>query len=246
MPAASRTAIEPNRRKTEAFPVSRSQLPLALKPPRRPRFENFVVGANQAVVATLAEGVEPGGWYFVAGAGGSGRTHLLSAFFADRCRRRDQAHFIGLGRPEQRMLLDLAEADWVVIDDVDTLAGDESGERALFNALNRWRQVRTGVVMSGAGRDGFELPDLRSRLGQATRLTLKPLEESELAELIRRLAGEHEVALGRGVVDYILSRAPRNAGRMAELVEAAAHRALTERRTLSVPLVRDILLDRSD
>lgn len=221
--------------------MSRAQLPLALKPPRRPRFGNFIAGPNQAVVATLAHGVEPGGWYFLAGPTGSGRSHLVSAFFADRCDRGEQVHFIALGRPRQRMLLEHADGDWVVIDDVDALAGDDEGERALFNALNRWRSERTGVLMSGPGRDSFELPDLRSRLGQATRLTLKPLEEDELAELVRGLAAEHEVMLGRGVVDYILSRAPRNAGRMAELVEAGAHRALTERRTLSVPLVREVL-----
>lgn len=221
--------------------MSRAQLPLALKPPRRPRFDNFIVGPNQAVVATLSQGVEAGGWYFVAGPAGSGRSHLVSAFFGDRCRRGEQAHFIALGKPQQRMLLEHADGDWVVIDDVDVLAGDEAGERALFNALNRWRAERTGVLMSGAGRDGFALPDLRSRLGQATRLTLKALEESELADLIRSLAAEHEVLLGRGVVDYILSRAPRNAGRIAELVVAGAHRALTERRTLSVPLVREVL-----
>jgi len=225
--------------------VTRAQLPLALKPPRRPRFENFIIGPNQAVVATLSQGVEGGGWYFLAGPSGSGRSHLVSAFFADRCSRGERAHFIALGRTRQRMLLEHADGDWVVIDDVDVLAGDEAGELALFNALNRWRSERTGVLMSGAGRERFELPDLRSRLGQATRLTLKPLAEGELSALIRGLAGEHEVLLGRGAVDYILSRAPRNAGRMAELVEAAAHRALTERRTLSVPLVRDILNDRA-
>jgi len=225
--------------------VSRAQLPLALKPPRRPRFDNFIVGSNPAVVATLSQGVEPGGWYFLAGPAGSGRSHLISAFFAERCRVGDQAHFIALGNPKQRMLLEQADGDWVVIDDVDRLAADADGERSLFNALNRWRQNRTGVVMSGAGRDAFLLPDLRSRLGQATRLTLKPLEETELAQLIRSLAAEHEVLLGRGVVDYVLSRAPRNAGRIADLIVAAAHRALTERRTLSVPLVRDFLNDRA-
>ncbi len=226
--------------------MSRAQIPLALKPPRRPRFDNFIVGSNEPVVATLSQGAESGAWYFVAGPAGSGRTHLLSAFFADRCRRSEQAHFIALGHPQQRMLLEHAEGDWVVIDDVDMLAGDEAGELALFNALNRWRAERAGVVMSGAGRDGFVLPDLRSRLGQATRLTLRPLEEAELGELVQCLAAEHEVLLGRGVVDYILSRAPRNAGRIAELVVSGAHRALTERRTLSVPLVRELLDDRLD
>lgn len=221
--------------------MTRAQLPLALKPPRRPRFDNFVVGANRVVVATLAEGLEKGNWYFLGGPPGSGRSHLVAAAFARLCRCGRAAHFIALTDSGQRALLDHAGGDWVALDDVDALAGDDAGERALFNALNRWRAERTGVVMSGVGRDAFELPDLRSRLGQATRLTLKPLDEAALGELVRRMSAEHEVVPGRGVVDYILSRAPRNAGRIAELVETAAHRALTERRTLSVPLIRELL-----
>lgn len=221
--------------------MSRDQLPLALKPPRRPRFDNFVAGPNRAVLATLSQGVEPGGWYVLVGPSGSGRSHLVSAFLAGRFERNEQAHFIALDDPRQRQLLGHVGGDWVVLDDIDALSGDEPGERALFNAFNRWRAERAGVVMSMAGRDGFVLPDLRSRIGQATRLVLKPLEELDLAVLVRRLAAEHEVVLGRGVADYILSRAPRNAGRIAELVMAGAHRALAERRTLSVPLVRELL-----
>lgn len=226
--------------------MTRAQLPLALKPPRRPRFDNFVAGANRGVVATLADGLEPGGWYFLGGPAGSGRSHLIAAAFAEWCRSGLSAHFIALADTGQHALLEQADGDWMALDDVDALAGDDRGERALFNALNRWRAARTGVVMSGVGREAFELPDLRSRLGQATRLTLKPLDEPSLGELVRRMALEHEVVPGRGVVDYILSRAPRNAGHIAELVETASRRALTERRTLSVPLIRELLQDRHE
>lgn len=221
--------------------MSRVQMPLALKPPRRPRFDNFVVGDNLALVATLKGGLEAGQWYFLAGPSGSGRSHLLSAILAVRAGQGDPVLFIGLKDSHQWLLLEQARADWIVIDDVDRLAGDAEGERLLFNALNRWRSERCGVVMSGLGRDRFELPDLKSRLGQATRLTLAPLEERDLAELVVRLADEREVPLGRGVVDYLLSRTTRNAGQLARLVERLADRALSERRTVSIPLVRELL-----
>lgn len=223
--------------------MSRAQMPLALKPPRRPGFENFVAGDNGALVATLKGGLERGQWYFLAGPAGSGRSHLLSALFGQCVQQRVPAQFIALSDPRQRALLDHASADWILVDDIDFLAGDAEGERALFNALNRWRAERAGLVMSARGRDRFDLPDLRSRLGQATRLTLSPLEERDLAELVVRLASEHEVPLGRGVVDYLLSRTTRNAGQLARLVVCLADRALSERRTVSIPLVRELLED---
>lgn len=212
---------------------------LALKPPRRPGFANFVAGPNQALVDTLASGLESGGWYFVAGAPGSGRSHLLAAAFAHQHRLGLAASFIALSVRANRQLLDQAGGDWVIVDDIDVLAADSEGEMQLFNALNRWRAEHTGVIMSGVGREPFELPDLRSRLGQATRLTLKPLDEADLKRLIEQVAGEHEVILGRGAADYLLSRTARNPARIARLIETLALRALSERRTLSVPLIRE-------
>jgi DnaA-homolog protein len=221
--------------------MNQQQIPLALKPPRRPGFDNFIAGSNSAVVETLAHGLESGHWYFLGGPSGSGRSHLLSACFAECHRAACPVSFVSLSVPEQLELLDHAGGEWVMVDDIDVLAGDRGAEIRLFNALNRWRDERTGVVMSGAGRDRFELPDLRSRLGQATRLTLKPLEESDLSRLIQRLAADHEVALGRGAVDYLLHRIPRNPAAIARLMDQLATRALSERRTISVPLAREVM-----
>jgi DnaA-homolog protein len=221
--------------------MSQQQIPLALKPPRRPAFSNFIAGPNQGVVDTLARGLEPGTWYFVGGAPGSGRSHLLAAAFAAQAQSGAIVSFVALSLTANRALLDEVGGDWVMVDDIDRLAGNPEGEMQLFNALNRWRAEQTGVILSGCGRDAFELPDLRSRLGQATRLTIKPLEESDLTALIKRLAADHEVLLGRGAADYLLSRAPRNPASLARLMEQLAIRALSERRTISVPLVRDVL-----
>lgn len=221
--------------------MSQIQMPLALKPPRRPRFENFVVGENSALVASLRDGLEKGHWYFLVGPRGSGRSHLLTAVFTQRTQGGETALFIALRERAQWPLLEQACADWIILDDIDRLVGDAEGERLLFNALNRWRAERSGVVMSARGRISFELPDLRSRLGQATRWRLHPLDESDLADLVVRLAREREIPLGRGVVDYLLSRTTRNAGQLARLVDRLADRALAERRTVSIPLVRELL-----
>ncbi len=221
--------------------MTTAQIPLALKPPRRPGFDNFVAGPNAAVVDTLSAGLESGQWYFLAGPAGSGRSHLLSAAFAGLVRRGLDAKFMALGARSHWPLLDQTDGEFVLLDDIDVLAGDKAGERLLFNALNRWREQRAAVVMSGAGRSGFELPDLVSRLGQAVRLTLKPLDQADLLTLVRRLGTEHEVVLGRGAADYLVSRGPRSPAGLARLFEQLVARALSERRTLSVPLIREQL-----
>ncbi len=219
--------------------MSTSQIPLALKPPRRPGFDNFVAGPNQIVVDALRQGLEPGHWYFLAGPAGSGRSHLLLAGFNALVRRGVQARFMGLGAQVNWPLLAETDGECLLLDDVDAVAGDSAGERLLFNALNRWRDRRTTLVMSGIGRSGFELPDLVSRLGQASRLTLKPLDDTDLRVLVNQLAREHEVVLGRGAADYLITRCPRSPASLARRFEQLVARALSERRTLSIPLIRE-------
>lgn len=226
--------------------MSRQQIPLALKPPRRPGFDNFVAGPNQALVDLLASGLESGSWYFLGGPPGSGRSHLMSASFANCLKGERTAQFLALGVPSNQALLAAATADCILLDDIDALAGRETGEMLLFNALNRWRAERCTVLMSGVSRDDFYLPDLRSRLGQAARLTLKPLDDADLRDLVIRLAGEHEVVLGRGAADYLLTRGARSAAAIAGLIEQLSTRALNERRTLSVPLIREALESRRE
>lgn len=221
--------------------MSAPQLPLALAPPRRPRFSNFVAGGNAVVVRTLRDGLQPGQWVRVSGPAGSGRSHLALATVARLVEQSLRTVFVPGRSPAAPALLDAAGGDWVVIDDYDGLAGDDEGERALFNALNRWRAERTGVVMFGGDRSSIRLPDLHSRLGHAVHLVLKPLDDPALETLLRQLIEDYGVVAGRGLVDYLMRHGPRGAAPMALLMERMSQRALAERRVLSIPLARECL-----
>ena len=221
--------------------MTQQQMPLALKPPRRPGFANFIAGDNTALVAVLESGLEAGHWYFLGGPSGSGRSHLLLATHARLLASGAKVAYAGMRLAANRSLLDSLSGDWVLLDDVDSIAGHDEHERTLFNALNRWRAERCGVLMSGTTRQDFRLPDLASRLSQAAALRLQPLDEAGLLALVQRLSSDHEVVLGRGAAEYLISRAPRQPASIAYLMEQLAARALNERRTVSVPLVRDVL-----
>ncbi|NKI34338.1 hypothetical protein HFP89_04085 [Wenzhouxiangella sp. XN79A] len=223
--------------------MSAPQLPLALSPPRRPRFSNFVTGDNGLVVRTLRDGLEPGQWLRVSGPPGSGRSHLALATVARLAERNLRCVFVPGAMPAAAALLEAAGGDWVVVDDYDALAGDEARERALFNALNRWRADRTGVVLTGGDRSAFLLPDLRSRLGQAAHLVVKPLDDRSLEALVRQLVEDYGVVAGRGLIDYLMRHGPRAAAPLAALVERMSQQALAERRVLSIPLARSCLDD---
>lgn len=217
------------------------QMPLALKPPRRPSFENFIVGDNETLVNTLRIGLEASDWYLLIGPDGSGRSHLLSAVFQSELQLGKASVYVPLSEPSRWQLLDAVTASSVVIDDIDALAGDSAGEMRLFNALNRWRSDRTLVLMSASSLTDFRLPDLCSRLGQSTRLTLKPLDDSDLETLAVRLAQDQEMGLTAEVAKYLVSRTTRNARAVTDVMNQVMTLALSERRSITVPLIRTVL-----
>jgi len=217
------------------------QMPLVLKPPRRLIFDNYIAGENQGVIETLKTGLMTGDWYLLTGPHGSGRTHLMSALFQHLCDQGQMSAYIPLSDASDWPLLDEVSAAYVMVDDIDALAAEPAGEMHLFNALNRWRMEKTTVVMSATGLKEFVLPDLCSRLGQATRLTLKTLQDQDFEALVLRLVSDQEMSMPADVAKYLVSRVRRNAGDVTRLVNQLLLKSLSERRAITIPMVRSVL-----
>lgn len=217
-----------------------AQLPLSLTPPRAWRFANFVAGPNGRRIANLRHGLARGEWFHLCAPAGAGKSHLAAAVLHEANLAGRRTLFVP-GIASAAGLLEGAVADLVVVEDVEQLAGDARAERALFNGMNRWRAGRASVLLTGSGANSFELPDLRSRIGQCARLVIAPLDEAGLAELLDRLAGDFQIVTGRGLSDYLLRHGPRSATALVALFERLARRAQAERRVVSIPLAREEL-----
>ena len=200
--------------------------------------DNFIAGANRSLISALRHGLEARGWVFLCGPEGSGKSHLALGVLAEWSAANRRASFVPCCRSGAAALLAGGDADLAVVDDIEALAGRRQDELALFNALNRWQAERTAVLMTGRGATPFDLPDLVSRVGQAARLTLKPLNDEDLARYIQQLIVDFQVVPGRGLAEYLMRHGPRSAAGLAELFETVSQRAQAERRVVSVPLVR--------
>ena len=217
------------------------QLPLSLVPPRRMRVDNFIAGANRSLISAVRHGLDARGWVFLCGPEGSGKSHLALGVLAEWSAANRRASFVPCCRPGAAALLAGGDADLAVVDGIEAFAGRRQDELALFNALNRWQAERTAVLMTGRGVTPFDLPDLVSRVGQAARLTLKPLNDEDLARFIQQLIVDFQVVPGRGLAEYLMRHGPRSAAGLAELFETVSQRAQAERRVVSAPLVRAVM-----
>ena len=195
------------------------QLPLEISPPAEPSFDNFVPGQNVEALARvrdLALGTLREAIVYLWGEAGSGRTHLLRA--AAR-----------------------ANASLVIADDVAAL--DPDAQQRLFSAINEARDGRAAVLAAGpAAPAALELrADLRSRLAWGLVYQLKPLAEAEKRGHLQAEARRRGLALSDEIAAYLLARVPRDMATLTALLEALDREALTRKRPLTLPLVREVL-----
>jgi len=198
------------------------QLPLEIAPPPEPTLENFIPGANAEAltrVSALANGAVDERLVYLWGIPGSGRSHLLHA-----------AARAAAGR-----------LPLVIADDVETL--DPAAAQALFMEINMAREGRCAVLAAGDAPPAQLVlrPDLASRLGWGLVYQLHPLSDDHKAAWLSAEATRRGLQLGDGVIDYLLTRMPRDLPSLAALVALLDRYSLARKRQVTLPLVREFL-----
>lgn len=226
------------------------QLPLALRWPRRQRFEYFHAGANAAaLVAVQALALEPGApWIYLHGAGGSGRSHLLMAACqaASAAGRRVQYLPLATLSDHAAALRGVAGSELLALDDLGAIAGQREAEHALFDLYNRARAEGSALLFAARATPiqlGIELPDLRSRLGACTQFALKPLDDDERRAVLKAQAASRGIELDDSVLDWLFARYARDLGALLDLLDKLDAASLAAQRRVTIPFLRGLLLE---
>lgn len=220
------------------------QLPLRIGLRDSATFSNFYPGANAAALHALDQGSEP--FIYLWGAAGSGKSHLLQS----ACRAVTELGGVAIYLPLDEagiapsMLEGLEGMTLVCLDGIETVAGDEEWETALFHLYNRLRDSGSRLLAAGSAAPamlGLKLPDLLSRLGWGPVFQLQPLDDEGKAAALRQRATNRGMQMPSEVAVYLLQRAPRDMHALFALLERLDEGSLAAQRKLTIPFVRQLL-----
>jgi chromosomal replication initiation ATPase DnaA len=168
----------------------------------------------------------------VYGAEGSGKTHLSAVWRARSGAVENITKFAG-------------KIPGLVLDDIDKrFTGKKADDEALFHLYNRamtegWKILMTASRPPAAWN--MVLPDLKSRLLAAPAVEILPPDDALMSIVLSKLFSDRQVAVSSEVVAFLLPRMERSFAAARLLVEKIDHRALSAKRPVTIPLVREML-----
>ena len=218
-----------------------AQLPLDLgHRPALGRDDFLVAPCNAQAVAWLDRWPDwPSHGLVLFGPPGCGKSHLLAAFAAAHAGEgallRPAAGLTPAAVPDL-----VAAARLLLVDDLDGLAD----ETALFHLHNLAREAGRFLVLAAAlppAHLPLRLPDLASRLRALPAVGIGAPDDAVLAAVIVKQFADRQLAVGEGVVSYLVGRMERSFAAARAVVEALDRASLAERRAVTVRLARAVL-----
>lgn len=219
-------------KRLKAISMKQQTLPLAL--PASVSFQDYIIGSsNQAAYdALMGEAPWASHAMLLHGEQGCGKT-MLGHVWAQEA----GAMLLPSALPEE-CLAEISNQSYV-LDDYEQAAPD-----ALFHLLNQCKAHDATLLLTsqyGQSAIPFALPDLCSRLRALPTLTIAPPDDEMLSALLMQLFVERQLKTDASIIRYIIPRMQRSFAAAYALVEALDALSLSEKRAITLPLVRQVL-----
>ena len=206
--------------------------------------DDFLISdANQGAVGWIDQWPEwPAPVIILHGPAASGKTHLTAVW-----RERTDATKITPDLLTKHDANELAQmGEHLHIDPVDPWIGDKDVERTLFHLYNIFKEEGRTILLTSRVAPihiDFEIADLASRLRAAPVITIHPPDDQLLAALLVKHFSDRQLQINSDALTYLLPRMERSFAAARDIMNKIDKLALREKRAISIPLIRQVLLN---
>ncbi len=237
----------------------------------RNTFDTFVVGSNNQFAhgAAIAVAKAPAKVYnpfFVYGGSGLGKTHLLQAIGHQVLHSQKSARVVYLSSEQftnefidaiqhgtlVKFRKKYRQADVLMIDDIQFLAGKERSQEEFFHTFNTLHDGHKQIVMS-SDRPASEIEKLEQRLVSrfewGMTAELQPPDMETRIAILKKKAEVLSIHLDPWVIEFLADRIRNNVRRLeGALMRVASYKSLSDRevtREVIENLLRDIFQEQA-
>jgi len=261
----------PAPRKAKGRSKSRNGASMDITMNARNTFDTFVVGPNSqfAHAASLAVAQNPAKTYnplFIYGGSGLGKTHLLQAIGHNVLEKRKDFQVAYLSSEQftnefidaiqhgtlYRFRKKYRQADVLMIDDIQFLAGKERSQEEFFHTFNALHDGHKQIVLS-SDRPASEIEKLEQRLVSrfewGMTAELQPPDVETRIAILKKKATGLSIQIEAWVIDFLAEKIRNNVRRLeGALMRVASYKSLSDRpltQEVIENLLRDILQEQA-
>ncbi len=211
-----------------------------------PTLDTFITGQHREVAHLLQLFAQrkPGTLgersVYLWGETGAGKSHLLRAL-ADT----QNAHYINANTQLTDIEYDPA-IDLYLLDDCQNL--NELQQIAAFNLFNEAKEHKAFLVAAGLLPPAIlqVREDLRTRLGWGLIYQIHELTDDDKIAALNLTADARGICIPPGVLPYLITHYQRDMPTLTSIVEALIQFSLETKRTITLPLLREMMQHRND
>ena len=184
----------------------------------------------------------PGPALVIFGPAGSGKTHLAQVFQAKSRARRVTPADLRESQPPAY----LGDAPAAILEDADGVCGPGGGnpEKAVLHLYNHLAESGRHLMLTAKqppARWGIGLKDLASRLNTASQAGIGAPDDALIAAVLVKQFADRQLRIDADVISFMLARMERSFEAARAMVAAIDALALSQRRNITLPLVRQVL-----
>lgn len=119
-------------------------------------------------------------------------------------------------------------------------------ETEMFHLFNLVVENKNSMLITAEKLPKYwdlSLPDLVSRLGTIPIATIEEPDDQLFAALVVKHFSDRQLAVSPDVVQYLLNRIERSFAEVARIVSTLDKRALSQKRKIGIPLIREVLME---